>query len=52
MNSTKTEVVDVMYTGTYASGCTLPNYVIEDKKSPLRIEISMDGNELTYHIRK
>ena len=52
MNPKKTEAVDVMYTGTYAFGCTLPNYVIEDKKSPLRIEISMDGNELTYHIRK
>lgn len=52
MNPAMTESVDVMYTGTYAFGCTLPNYVVEDKKSPLRIEISMGGNELTYHIRK
>lgn len=52
MNPKLVEEVDTMYTGTYVIGCTLPNYVINDKESPLRIEIELGGNELTYHIRK
>lgn len=40
-----------MYTGHYAFGATLPNAVINSKK-PLRMIITLDGNELTYHIRK
>ena len=52
MNPVKVEAIDMMYTGTYAFGCTLPNYVIEDKKAPLRIEIQLGENDLTYHIRK
>ena len=52
MNPVKVEVIDMMYTGTYAFGCTLPNYVIEDKMAPLRIEIQLGENDLTYHIRK
>ena len=39
------------YTGHYCFGCTLPNAVVSSKK-PLRMEITMDGNELTYYIRK
>lgn len=40
-----------MYTGHYAFGCTLPNAVINSKK-PLRLVITIDGNEITYNIRK
>ena len=46
------EAVDMLYTGTFIIGCTIPNSVVEDKKSPLRIEIKMGENDLTYHIRK
>lgn len=43
--------VGPMYTGHYAFGCTLPNAVVNSKK-PLRVVITIDGNELTYNIRK
>lgn len=46
------EAIGMMYTGTYAFGATLPNSVFEDTKSPLQMIITMDGNELTYNIRK
>lgn len=52
LNPDNEEAIDMMYTGTYVIGCTLPNSVFEDESSPLRIEISMGGNELTYNIRK
>lgn len=40
-----------MYTGHYILGCTLPNEVINGTE-PLRMEIKLGDNELTYHIRK
>ena len=40
-----------MYEGHYIYGCTLPNAVVNSKK-PLRLVITIDGNELTYNIRK
>ncbi|MBQ7545331.1 MAG: hypothetical protein IJT02_10365 [Synergistaceae bacterium] len=40
-----------MYKGHYAFGCTLPNFVVEDKDSPLRMEITIGGHKLTYNIR-
>ncbi len=43
--------INPLYTGHYVFGCTLPNSVIEGK-TPLRMEIKIAGNELTYHIRK
>jgi len=43
--------IEPMCTGHYIFGCTLPNTVIRDKK-PLRLVITIDGNELTYNIRK
>jgi len=46
------EAIDMMYTGTYVFGCTLPNSVVEDKSAPLRMEIKLGENDLTYHIRK
>ena len=46
------EAIDMMYTGTYIMGCTLPNSVVEDEKTPLSIVITMDGNEMTYNVRK
>lgn len=46
------EEIGMMYTGTYAFGATLPNSVFEDTKSPLQMIITIDGNELTYNIRK
>ena len=41
-----------MYTGHYGFFCTLPNFVIEDKNSPLRMIITINGHEFTYNIRK
>ncbi len=52
MNKAKNEPIEMMYTGTYAIGCTLPNFVVTDKASPLRLEIKLGDNTLTYHIRK
>ena len=46
------EPIDMMYTGTYVFGATLPNSVIEDTHSPMQMIITLDGNELTYNIRK
>jgi hypothetical protein len=46
------ETIDMMYTGTYVFGATLPNSVVEDTKSPLQIIVTIDGNELTYNVRK
>ena len=40
-----------MYTGHYAFGCTLPNFIVEDKSAPLRMVITMNGHKLTYNIR-
>lgn len=40
-----------MYTGHYVFGCTLPNAIINSKSS-LRMEITLDGNIITYNIRK
>lgn len=45
------EPIAMMYTGHFFFGCTLPNEVITSKK-PLRMEIKLGDNELTYHIRK
>ena len=45
------EPIGVMYKGIYAFGCTLPNAVVEDKDSPLRMEIVLCGSTLTYNIR-
>lgn len=52
MHETKNEPIEMLYTGTYAIGCTLPNFVVTDKASPLRLEIKLGDNTLTYHIRK
>lgn len=43
--------ISPMYKGHYAFGCTLPNFVVEDKESPLRMIITIGGNTLTYNIR-
>ena len=40
-----------MYEGHYIYGCTLPNAVINSKR-PLKMIITIDGNEITYNIRK
>ena len=40
-----------MYQGHYCFGCTLPNAVV-NSKAPLKMIITIDGNELTYNIRK
>ena len=42
--------ISPMYTGHYVFGCTLPNSVIESDL-PMRMEIKVAGNELTYNIR-
>ncbi len=51
IDDSKRFAIEPMYMGHYAFGCTLPNAVVESKK-PLRMVITMDGNELTYNIRK
>lgn len=43
--------IEPMYVGHYIFGCTLPNAVVDSDK-PLRMVITLDGNELTYNIRK
>lgn len=43
--------IEPMYKGHYIFGCTLPNAVIESTK-PLKMIITLDGNEITYNIRK
>ena len=40
-----------LYEGHYAFGCTLPNFIVEDRKSPLRMVIKIGEHELTYNIR-
>lgn len=45
------EAIDPVYTGHYVFGCTLPNAVVEGTE-PLRMEIRLGENDLTYHIRK
>ncbi len=40
-----------MYTGHYAFGATLPNAIINGE-APLKMIITIDGNEITYNIRK
>lgn len=50
LNPAKTHAIDMLYTGHYVFGCTVPNFVVEDKKSPLRMEIKLGENELTYYI--
>lgn len=43
--------IGMMYAGHYVFGCTLPNAVMTSSK-PLRMIITIDGNELIYNIRK
>lgn len=48
---TDVETIGMMYTGSYFFGCTLPDEVYKDDK-PLRMEINLGENQLTYNIRK
>ena len=41
-----------MYTGHYGFFCNIPNYPVQDKSAPLRMIITIDGHEFTYHICK
>ena len=43
--------IDPYYMGHYCFGCTLPNAVVNGQQ-PLRLEIKIDGNEITYNVRK
>ena len=47
-NDTK---IGALYQGYFCFGCTLPNFIFTNEK-PLRMEITMDGNEFTYYVRK
>lgn len=51
INAADQYAIDPMYQGHYVFGCTLPNAVVNSKK-PLRMVITIDGNEITYNIRK
>lgn len=51
LNAADQFAIDPMYEGHYCFGCTLPNAVVNSKK-PLRMIITIDGNEITYNIRK
>lgn len=43
--------INPLYQGHYLFGCTLPNAVINGS-GPLRMVITLDGNEITYNIRE
>ena len=43
--------INPLYVGHYAFVCPLPNFAVSTK-APLRMVIKLDGNEITYHIRK
>ena len=43
--------IQPMYKGHYVFGCTLPNSIVEDKESSLRMEITIGDNKLIYNIR-
>ena len=43
--------ISPMYTGHYVFGATLPNAVINGNKE-LKIVMKIDGNEMTYYVRK
>lgn len=45
-------LIGPMYTGHYALLCLIPNYPVQDKSTPIRMTITIDGNEFTYNIRK
>ena len=51
INAADQFAISPMYEGHYIFGCTLPNAVINGKK-PLKLIITIDGNEITYNIRK
>jgi len=51
LDPANSEPTAMMYTTHMVFGCTLPNAVVEGKE-PLRMEIKLGDNELTYHIRK
>lgn len=51
INAADQFAINPMYEGHYIFGCTLPNAVIEGNK-PLKLIITIDGNEITYNIRK
>lgn len=51
VNASDQFAVSPMYEGHYIFGCTLPNAVISGNK-PLKLIITIDGNEITYNIRK
>lgn len=44
--------IDPYYVGYYCLNVTLPNYVFDDTKSPLRIEFKIGDNAITHHVRK
>ena len=43
--------INPLYVGHYLFGCTVPN-VVQEQDAPLKIVIELDGNEITYNIRK
>lgn len=51
INSGEQFAINPMYVGHYIFGCTIPNTIVESTK-PLKMIITIDGNELTYNIRK
>ncbi|MBQ8086803.1 MAG: hypothetical protein IJ234_00050 [Clostridia bacterium] len=52
LNPEAPESIPMLYTGNYVFGCTLPNAVVEDKAGSLKMVITINGNEITYAIRK
>lgn len=51
INAADQFAIDPMYQGHFVFGCTLPNAVV-NSKAPLKMIITIDGNEITYNIRK
>lgn len=51
-SSEESRAIDPYYVGYYCLNVTLPNYVFDDTKSPLRIEFKIGDNAITHHVRK
>lgn len=51
LNEADYYAIEPLYEGCYMIGGAIPNYVVNNKK-PLAMIITIDGNEMTYNIRK
>jgi hypothetical protein len=52
VKSKVTKAIDPYYVGHYKFGSTLPNAIVNDEKSPLKMTINIGDVEMIYNIRK